>query len=86
MAYSGLTLVHKAGTAVPLGSAVIREPVQGIAQALQFAADELRRLEEQGVRGRRALAVIAGQLGHNRLSVVRQSYIHEVSSAETHPG
>ena len=40
-----------------------------------FATDELRRLEEQGVGGRRALAVIAGQLGHNRLSIVRQSYL-----------
>jgi len=40
-----------------------------------FATDELRRLEERGVGGRRALAVIAGQLGHNRLSVVCQSYI-----------
>jgi len=40
-----------------------------------FASEEHRRLRAEGVDERHALCVVAKQLGHNRLLVVRQSYV-----------
>ena len=40
-----------------------------------FASEENRRLRAEGMEERQALRVVAKQLGHNRLLVVRQSYV-----------
>ncbi|OFV85152.1 MAG: hypothetical protein A2W26_13070 [Acidobacteria bacterium RBG_16_64_8] len=47
-----------------------------------FATEEHRRLRAEGVDERHALRVVAKQLGHNRLLVVRQSYVAPRSIAE----
>ena len=41
-----------------------------------FASEEHRRLRAEGMEERQTLRVVAKQLGHNRLLVVRQSYVN----------
>jgi len=47
-----------------------------------FASEEHRRLRAEGMEEQQALRVVAKQLGHNRLLVVRQSYVAPQLAAE----
>ena len=47
-----------------------------------FASEEHRRLRAEGMEERQALRVLAKQLGHNRVLVVRQSYVAPQPIAE----